>query len=190
MQSLDKPEISAADRSVAVFFLLRDLLLWQKTSGHASVLHGLPTQRKGFPQPRWATVIRHKRYENSDSKCRTSPEYWRLSASRKDSFPSAKFTLGGPRTSGRVGKSVGGTTKSGPRVPQWATGGTTQNRRGIPGSIRITGLLRFLFRLEKWDVSEPPSFPGFTANYLMWRKAVLRWKMATDHPVEKLVPRS
>ena len=37
-----------------------------------------------------------------------------------------------------------------------------------------------------WDISEPPTFPGFSANYLMWRKAVLRWKMTTDHPVEKL----
>ena len=39
---------------------------------------------------------------------------------------------------------------------------------------------------RKWDISEPPAFPGFSANYLMWRKAVLRWKMTTDHPVEKL----
>ena len=39
---------------------------------------------------------------------------------------------------------------------------------------------------RKWDISEPPAFPGFTANCLMWRKAVLRWKMTTDHPVEKL----
>ena len=39
---------------------------------------------------------------------------------------------------------------------------------------------------RKWDISEPPTFPGFSANYLMWRKAVLRWKMTTDHPVEKL----
>ena len=39
---------------------------------------------------------------------------------------------------------------------------------------------------RKWDVSEPPTFPGLTANYLVWRKAVLRWKMTTDHPVEKL----
>ena len=39
---------------------------------------------------------------------------------------------------------------------------------------------------RKWENSEPPAFPGFTANYLMWRKAVLRWKMTTDHPVEKL----
>ena len=39
---------------------------------------------------------------------------------------------------------------------------------------------------RKWDISEPPAFPGFTVNYLMWRKAVLRWKMTTDHPVEKL----
>ena len=33
---------------------------------------------------------------------------------------------------------------------------------------------------RKWDVSESPTFPGFSANYLMWRK------MTTDHPVEKL----
>ena len=33
-------------------------------------------------------------------------------------------------------------------------------------------------------LSEPRSFPGFTADFLMWRKAVL--KMTTDHPVEKL----
>ena len=39
---------------------------------------------------------------------------------------------------------------------------------------------------RKWDISEPSTFPGFSANYLMWRKAVLRWKMTTDHPVEKL----
>ena len=39
---------------------------------------------------------------------------------------------------------------------------------------------------RKCDISEPPAFPGFSANYLMWRKAVLRWKMTTDHPVEKL----
>ena len=39
---------------------------------------------------------------------------------------------------------------------------------------------------RKWDISEPPTFPGFSANYLMWRKAVLRWKMTTDHLVEKL----
>ena len=39
---------------------------------------------------------------------------------------------------------------------------------------------------QKWDISESPTFPGFSANYLMWRKAVLRWKMTTDHPVEKL----
>ena len=39
---------------------------------------------------------------------------------------------------------------------------------------------------RKWDISEPPTFPGFSANCLMWRKAVLRWKMTTDHPVEKL----
>ena len=39
---------------------------------------------------------------------------------------------------------------------------------------------------RKWDISEPPTFPGFSANYLMWRKAVLRWKMNTDHLVEKL----
>ena len=39
---------------------------------------------------------------------------------------------------------------------------------------------------RKWDISEPHTFPGFSAKYLMWRKAVLRWKMTTDHPVEKL----
>ena len=39
---------------------------------------------------------------------------------------------------------------------------------------------------RKWDISVPPTFPGFSENYLMWRKAVLRWKMTTDHPVEKL----
>ena len=45
--------------------------------------------------------------------------------------------------------------------------------------------------LDRWAVLlviplEPPTFPGFSANYMMWRKAVLRWKMTTDHPVEKL----
>ena len=35
-------------------------------------------------------------------------------------------------------------------------------------------------------IFQNPAFPGFSANYLMWRKAVLRWKMTTDHPVEKL----
>ena len=44
----------------------------------------------------------------------------------------------------------------------------------------------FTYPSRKWDVSEPPTFLGFSANYLMWRKAVLRWKMTTDHPVEKL----
>ena len=44
----------------------------------------------------------------------------------------------------------------------------------------------FSYPSRKWDISEPPTFPGFSANYLMWRKAVLRWKMTTDHPVEKL----
>ena len=39
---------------------------------------------------------------------------------------------------------------------------------------------------RKWAISEPPTFPGFSANYLMWRKAVLRWKMTTDHLAEKL----
>ena len=39
---------------------------------------------------------------------------------------------------------------------------------------------------RKWDISEPPTFPGFSANYLTWRRAVLRWKVTTDHPVEKL----
>ena len=31
-------------------FPLRDLQLWQKTSGNASALHGLPTQRKAFSE--------------------------------------------------------------------------------------------------------------------------------------------
>ena len=44
----------------------------------------------------------------------------------------------------------------------------------------------FTYPSRKWDVSEPPTFPGFSANYLMLRKAVLRWKMTTDHLVEKL----
>ena len=43
----------------------------------------------------------------------------------------------------------------------------------------------FAYPSRKWDVSESPTFPGFSANYLMWSKAVLRWKMTTDHPVEK-----
>ena len=37
----------------------------------------------------------------------------------------------------------------------------------------------FTYPSRKWDVSEPPTFLGFSANYLMWRKAVLRWKMTT-----------
>ena len=44
----------------------------------------------------------------------------------------------------------------------------------------------FTYPCRKWDVSEPPTFSGFSANYLMLRKAVLRWKMTTDHLVEKL----
>ena len=52
--------------------------------------------------------------------------------------------------------------------------------------IWIAGLLPLVILLESGDISEPPTFPGFSANYLMWRKAVRRWKMTTDHPVEKL----
>ena len=50
----------------------------------------------------------------------------------------------------------------------------------------VHGAPDFTYPSRKWDVSEPPSFPVFTANYLMLRKAVLRWKMTTDHPAEKL----
>ena len=60
-----------------------------------------------------------------------------------------------------------------------------QSHRGIPGRIWIAGLLS-LIRLESGMFQNPSTFPGFSANYLMWRKAVLRWKMTTDHPVEKL----
>ena len=158
LQSLDNPEISATDRSVAVLSFYerpaataedqreRPCAPW---SAHAA--EDISSASLGDRGP--------KRYENSDSKCGTSPGYWRLSAS--DSFPNAKFTLGGPRTSRRVGKTVGGTTKSGPRAPQWATGGTTQNHRGIPDRIRITGLLRLLFRLEN---GMSPNLPAFRVH--------------------------
>ena len=58
---------------------------------------------------------------------------------------------------------------------------TTRNYRGYPWQD-----------LNRWDMLpqvillESGTFPGFSAHYLMWRKAVLRWKMSTDHPVEKL----
>ena len=55
------------------------------------------------------------------------------------------------------------------------------SRQGVD---RWAASLRYPSR--KWNTSEPPTFPRFSANYLMWRKAVLRWKMTTDHPVEKL----
>ena len=52
-------------------------------------------------------------------------------ASRNDSFPNAKSNLTGSINSGRVGKTVGGTTRSGPRAPQWPAGGTTHSRVGL-----------------------------------------------------------
>ena len=64
-------------------FILRDLQLWQKTSGNARALHGLPTQREAFPQLHQATVIKHKTLENFDSRNKTSQEHWRLSAWHK-----------------------------------------------------------------------------------------------------------
>ena len=59
-----------------------------------------------------------------------------------------------------------------------------QNHRGIPGRIWIAGLL-FSEIFSKVGCFRTLRFLG-SANYLMWRKAVLRWKMTTDHPVEKL----
>ena len=44
---------------------------------------------------------------------------------------------------------------------------------------------------RKWDISEPPAFPGFSANYLMWRKAVS--EVEDDHKItlwRSWVPRS
>ena len=61
-----------------------------------------------------------------------------------------------------------------------------QSLRGISGSTCSKWTTSHSSPLRKWDFTEPPSFPMFTANYLMRRKAVLRWKRNTDYPVEKL----
>ena len=91
----------------------------------------------------------------------------------------------GTLNTGTLGKTDGGTVRDGLKILRWAAGGTMRNC-GTLGKIWIAGPLPLVIPSRKWDISEPPTFPGFSANYLMWRKAVLRWKMTTDHPVEKL----
>ena len=115
---------------------------------------------------------RDKKYESSDNKCRTSG-FLRPSVSH---FLSAKHELTGTLNIGNLGKTDGGTIRDGLKLLQWAAGGGKIWTAGPPSG----------YSSRKWDISEPPTFPGFSANYLMWRKAVLKWKMTTDHPVKKL----
>ena len=44
----------------------------------------------------------------------------------------------------------------------------------------------FHLSVSKVGCLRAPTFPKFSANYLMWRKTVLRWKVTSDNPVEKL----
>ena len=88
------------------------------------------------------------RYENSDSKCRTSPGSWRPSALRNDSFPNAKSNLTGSHDSEELARQLvarRGADRE-PRSGQLV--GTTQNHRGIPGRIWFTGLLISPIHLE------------------------------------------
>ena len=101
----------------------------------------------------------------------------------------------GPRTSGGVGRLTGGTAEDGPRVPRQPAGGTTEDGPRVPrqhgilssSRIPIAGQLLSL-QPRKWDTTEPPSFLGFTANYLMWRNAVLRWKRTHGSSGGEAVP--
>ena len=64
-----------------------------------------------FPPLRRATAI--KRYENSDNKYRTSPEFLRPLVSHNDSFLNTKHELTGALNTGRGGKTDGGTIRDG-----------------------------------------------------------------------------
>ena len=54
-----------------------------------------------------------------------------------------------------------------------------RNYRGILGKIWIAGLLPLVTPLESVTFQKLPRFPGFTANYLTWRKG--RSEVEDDH---------
>ena len=137
---------------------LRGLQLWQKTSRNAIALRGPPVQRKASPPNHKATATKHKNFGSFDNRRRTSRDYSRRSASHTHNLRNATFSLGGPLTSGEVGKPTGGTAPSGPQMPQRATGGMMQSPRGISGRTHSTGRLHTRLRLESGISGSLPVF--------------------------------
>ena len=146
------------------YFTSTCLQLWQKTGGNASALHGLPTQRKVFSQPHWATATRPKRHENSDSKCRTSPWYWRLSALAERQLSEREVHPGWSSDQWKSWQDSWWHDEewtSSTAVGNWwddakSSWKSWQDSDHWAPSLSLPS--------RKLDVSEPPSFPGFTAN--------------------------
>ena len=71
---------------------------------------------EGISSTSRATVI--KKYESSDKKCRTSPEFLRLSVAHNDRVLSVKHELTGSLNIGNLGKTDGGTIRDGLKLLQ------------------------------------------------------------------------
>ena len=123
--------------------------------------------------------------ESLDNKCRTSPDFLELSVAHSGRVPSVRHELTGVLNSGNLGKMNGGTitkwTQASAASSWWDDAKLWDSWQDLYRWAAPSG-----YSSRKCDISEPPAFPGFTANYLMWRKAVLRRKMTMDHAVEKL----
>ena len=126
-------------------------------------------------------ATKHKKFGSFDNRCRTSRELEVISLTHPQP-PERDLLLGWSSDQWRSWKTNwwNGT--------RWTSNASTSNRWGKV-------LVRFLAgpmplgdsTLVSAGISRSlPVFEGSTQNFLMWEKAVLRWKGSTDHPVEKL----
>ena len=113
---------------------------------------------KAFLLLRHAIVI--EKSESLDNKCRTSPDFLKLSVAHSGRVPSVKHELTGILNSGNLGKMDGGTIRNGLKSLQQAAGGTMRNYRGILGRIWIAGLLPLVIPLENGTFQNLPRFLG------------------------------
>ena len=97
--------------------------------------------------------------ESLDNKCRTSPDFLKLSVAHNDRVPSVKHELTGVLNSGNLGKMDGGTIRNGLKLLQQAAGGTMRNC-GTRGKICTAGPLPLVIPLENGIFQNLPRFLG------------------------------
>ena len=97
--------------------------------------------------------------ESLDNKCRTLPDFLKVSVAHSGRVPSVKHELTGILDSGNLGKMDGGTIRNGLKSLQQAAGGTMRNC-GTRGKICTAGPIPLSVPLESGIFQNLPRFLG------------------------------